>query len=1252
MAGKVKKYVLISTLVVLTVLAAIGFGLVPVNLFFAKAAISSQVADRLGMDLEIQGPLRFRFGPVPALTASGITLRSAGNDTTPLLKIERITARPRLAALIEGDIFLRQLLVEGVATDYCLGGWPEPEVRPASDSNNNEGTPAIGIDQFSIRNLQLICTNEQEALEFLPRQLELEAVLPHGGSIDGRLAAEFEEHELNLSFSAGSLRDLLENTPNYPFKLTLEGMESTVAASGSVSRPLSEPEIHFEGELNSALLENAIGSPELSVSGIARDFGSRPYFDLEASLIQFDLARVSGGPGDPEESGEPVNFRPVYEFLTRFDARTRLEIGRLLNAPVAIDQLHMEASLDNGILELTHAGILLAGSPVTATALLDEGEDCIRLNSELHLDHLSLDLLNRFIDRERDVGGTLEALELGSTSCGDTPDQHIESLQLAVSARGIAPAWNGDDLPLAFHTLEADLNWTQPGMLSFDGELLGEPFSVTAGLGSIESFQSDNLWPLKIEARGVDSRLDLDGAIGLLNDIPALDVDLQIETSRFGSLHGWLGANPENSLALKSRASFKIDQGGMSIDDVDVRLGNSDLKGSLVWNGPDGGLPANLKLRSSRLDVEQLTTLFADDAEARQAENWQWAERFTHGEWLEEWFSFPALDIDLLVQQVDGIWIKGNDASLQVSLRDRQVNNGRLKYRHDGLLIEGKIDANLQQRPWTLDFETTLQNIDIGHLLAVFEVSDQVEARAQSAVARYESKGHNLKSLTENSRLDVRLEFVQWAFDAGAENRRHEFGVSSLEVNIAPGSDSTWLASGFLNDIPFRTWIKTPSLPATFNPASPLPLTLAISSGEDITMVNAVVDPKSPAGRKVSLSVSGEVEGPDPVDLSRLEPPLKDFHLSSDITVGDDQALFEKLQVQVGTSSAAGSISIRYEEPHYLFDIDISSPFLETDDLVKWAQDWRNDRGTSQPGDPQAEDPEPDAKGGTLALLDRTVDDFTGSNVFNFKLGVDQLNSSGQLLGKALLVLKVDDQEILLDPLEITNAEARTTVRYHGRNTDPGIEYKLDMLVEGIQYGGLLRLLNPEAKAQGEMFLKTSLVTNAPSADRAVNHLAGTFDLAVFPRDSRAEFLDLWASNLVFALLPSTGAEKKLNCMVSRFEIENGVMQSKNTFLDSTEVIVRAKGSIDLASRELDLWIAPQSKREKFLSVSTPLAVTGPFSDFSVGVAPGGFLATIARWYYGLIYVPWKWLTGERFPADGIATCYKAMDWELPENSE
>ncbi len=109
-------------------------------------------------------------------------------------------------------------------------------------------------------------------------------------------------------------------------------------------------------------------------------------------------------------------------------------------------------------------------------------------------------------------------------------------------------------------------------------------------------------------------------------------------------------------------------------------------------------------------------------------------------------------------------------------------------------------------------------------------------------------------------------------------------------------------------------------------------------------------------------------------------------------------------------------------------------------------------------------------------------------------------------------------------------------------------------------------------------------------------------------------------------------------------------MKSRKTFLDSTDVIVRARGSIDLVNRELDLWFAPQAKREKFLSIQTPIVVTGPFDNPYVGVAPGGFLTTMLRVYYGLIYVPLKWLIGERFPRDGIATCYNAMDWELPES--
>ena len=63
--------------------------------------------------------------------------------------------------------------------------------------------------------------------------------------------------------------------------------------------------------------------------------------------------------------------------------------------------------------------------------------------------------------------------------------------------------------------------------------------------------------------------------------------------------------------------------------------------------------------------------------------------------------------------------------------------------------------------------------------------------------------------------------------------------------------------------------------------------------------------------------------------------------------------------------------------------------------------------------------------------------------------------------------------------------------------------------------------------------------------------------------------------------------------------------------------------------------------------MSTPIAVTGPWNDLQIGVGGAGFIGTLFRWYMTLIYVPYKWITGERFPPDGLATCYGATDWEL-----
>ncbi len=928
------------------------------------------------------------------------------------------SSNPRLLALLDGDIFLRSINAAGIDFDYCQGGPPNSGAI-SEPTSHREALPSIAIDQLRIQDIRLLCSNEERELAFLPQHLDLEASAPLNGPIEASLAGRSNEDEIHLTLSSGSLAQLLEDSASFPFELNLQALDSELSVSGSVSTPLSEPEITVKGELVSGQMERATGNRRMSFSGMARSFSSRPYFEVDAKLEQIDLQRLLDGAEEPGENEESRNFRPAFELLARFDARANIKIERLLNAPLPVDDLILEATLEDGVLDLSKAELLMAGSPVAAEALLNMRTDCVRLTGGLQISNFDLGQLNRFLDNDASLGGRLDEAELSSSSCGNTVHEHLKSLRIKVAATGLAGSWNKEKLPLSFHSLQAEINWKEAGQLSFEGELLNENLSASAGFASIESIQSGNRWPLKIEARGDASQLTLSGEAGIQKDRLNLDVSLNFEAARFGSLHAWIGSNPENALALRGQTSLKLSENGLSINNLDVTLGSSDLRGSMSWAGPDSDLPMTLNLQSNKLDLNELSSLFPESTESEHAEKLQWAELFTQSEWLEKWFELPPVDIDLAANQVNGFQLDFADAALHASLRDRQIKDGRLNLRLEDIAIEGAIEANLQERPWTVAFDSVFSNIDVGGVLAAFDLADNVDAQARRASIQYTSEGHTPKQLVENSRMQLKIEDLHWSFEAGAEDQRHEIDLATLELTTAPSSASTWLASGYINNIPIEAWMKTPSLYSTFNPAAQLPLTLVISSGDDITMLDAVIDRKSPAGRHISLSVSGETLDPENQDLSQLESPLEDYQFHTDVTLRENELLFSQLQAKVGTSHALGNISIRYQEPDYVFDIYINSPFLETDDLVSWAEDWRTERRLPAEESPVKTDPEA-ISGGIFTLINQSVDDFTGKNNFNVSIKIDELRSSGNLLGGAQMMLKVDGNEILLDPLQIT----------------------------------------------------------------------------------------------------------------------------------------------------------------------------------------------------------------------------------------
>jgi hypothetical protein len=582
-------------------------------------------------------------------------------------------------------------------------------------------------------------------------------------------------------------------------------------------------------------------------------------------------------------------------------------------------------------------------------------------------------------------------------------------------------------------------------------------------------------------------------------------------------------------------------------------------------------------------------------------------------------------------------------------LQDRLIENGQLGFRLNDITVEGALAMDFRERPGKLAGVFELENVDIGDILSGLELGGEIDARADSLRLTVNSDGSSLRQLIENTRLDSKLEAFKWTFPMGPEHHQQQLELDEFELIITPGAPSVWLSRGELNGVPIRARMDTPSWQAVFDPSMELPLKLVIGAGDDLLMLEGTVDGRASENRWGDLTLSGELQAPRDVDLATLSSPLSDYELRSTVNVSENQVQLSNLAARIGNSRVGGSANLRYMDPGYFLDVDLISPYFETDDIVHWLEEYRNaDQLVNSPDTA----PENEEDAGLFALLVLQADQFIEKFDFDISLGADELYSGGVFLGKSRLESHSDGGNLSID-LDVDLEGGNIEADYLSAVSATGVDHSLDIHIEDLEYGGLVRLFNPDAQAQGTMFLNTSLVSKAPEVNRVDEFLEGHFDLVVFPTGVEAGFLDLWASNLVFALLSAGGeSDKQLNCMVARFEVENGVMSSTNTFLDTTDIIIRTRGNIDLANRELDLLIAPQAKREKFLSVSTPLEVKGPFQEFDVDVAPGGFVMTVFRWYYGLIYVPWKWITGERFPEDGIATCYNAMGWELPVDAE
>jgi uncharacterized protein involved in outer membrane biogenesis len=1290
MSLKRRKILKGSLAAVLLLLLLIVAGLLPVNLWFAKNALEQYADANFDTDIRIQGPLRLRLGPNARLSAALIEVRKSSAADESLAQVGTLIVMPRLLDLLRGDIHIQDIEVRNVEVDYCAE-LPSFETSAADDdAPPDTATPSIAINSFALTNLRFRCQDQSK--EQLPTVVvqEAQGSARAGEAIAININGQVVDTSFRFEAQGGSLDDLMSGADEFPLHMLLTGEGLRLSLDGEMnnafdefnlrvttSLSVQEPHVslaNFDIEIPAipdleVLIDATLSSDAVDVTGFeakmgvsdvsgtasARFASTIDHYEVDAhsGLLDLTALGLESDQSDDDGSASQVDFELLFDALSSLDARARLSVGRLRYSSVLLEGIELDADLSGGLLNIPRVEARFNGASINATASLDLQSECEQLVTTLQASGVDLQRMAETLEVELPVEGSIDSLKLRAQSCGNSAIEHRNTVQLEIDAAGATVTNENLGGPVLLDRFSASAGWSSPARTLLRGRVFDEKVSIDMQGSTVQRLLAGESWPLSVEVRGAGTHTKISGVVAV-GDSELVDLHVAIEVPRAGSLHRFIDVEPTSELPLSAQASVYWDSAEVRIDELGVDLGQSTITGRIASVKEGQDVILDTRLRSKKLDLRELEGLLiaADDSDEAD----QQAESVSNGSGLslsDLAQRFPSAKLDVYVEHVQGARLDIREIQIKGGSRDRFIDDASVSMRVDDVLFMGVVDLDLRSQPGQFSYHTSVENMDVGHLLRSMDVAIAAGITAELMTIDHKSSGESLQEYLATGETRVKIRNLNWLRDGRGEESGLDLSIAHFEITARPNQEMIWDTRGTLNGIPLAIRAETPRLADILYGDQSARVQLAVHSQNIVGMLDGVIDWSDPEQFVSQLMLSGQRVESETVDLSLLEGPLAGAAVSADLNISEHEIAATNLSATLGTSSADGNAVIRMAGPEQEIELRLHAPHIQTLDLVELINSLRADQSDD------ISNTEPDeitASVGEQRDIVHVIRDYidaqTQGRQFDVQIEVDKVYAGDYFMGGAQIGLFIDSEEVRLQPFTVSLPSGDINVEYIVEQVIDGYEARLRMDIEHLQYGDLVQLYVADApkKMRGLVYLDTELTASAPSVSQLGGALEGKVNMLVVPEDIKAGVLDLWAGNLVLALLTpkDSGTPKKLNCLVAKFAVDEGVMKSKLVMLDSTDVIVRVKGEIDIPNRTIDIVAAPQAKLEKLFSMSAPIVATGPWDDMQIGLGGGGFVGTLFRWYMTLIYVPYKWITGERFPADGLTTCFGATDWELP----
>lgn len=173
----------------------------------------------------------------------------------------------------------------------------------------------------------------------------------------------------------------------------------------------------------------------------------------------------------------------------------------------------------------------------------------------------------------------------------------------------------------------------------------------------------------------------------------------------------------------------------------------------------------------------------------------------------------------------------------------------------------------------------------------------------------------------------------------------------------------------------------------------------------------------------------------------------------------------------------------------------------------------------------------------------------------------------------------------------------------------------VDMTMENFDFGRLLRERDLTDNVEGTADITLDLEGNGNSPRALASSLNGRSEIVGGEGVITNRLLAIVSTGLSEIMGPLMGdsEQTRLNCVVSRFDFQDGVATSRAQLFDTSTFSVAGGGRIDLRDESLNMNFDTSTRKTALVSLAVPFNVRGTLKDPSFSPDPAGTVEAAAK---------------------------------------